>query len=280
MTLNNPVETAQDYLQAIYTALKAKYCCGQLEKGENGTFHLQFFLNFKDAVRPAHIKKFDSKLHVEIVKINNGAHTYCMKEDTRIEGPWEFGEKPVQRNNKTDWEEVKQNAMTGKIDKIPADIYVKHYRNIKQIEKDHMILGPDAEGVRGIWLWGDTGLGKSRYARSELCRDTTPFIKWCNKWWDGYQSQTHVLMEDIDPSHKCLGHHLKIWTDRYATTGEPKGGSLPLKHTHFIVTSQYSIEQIWEGDIQTIAALRRRFRVTHFTEPYGPGGGDKSAFDV
>jgi len=30
-----------------------------------------------------------------------------MKEETRIDGPWEFGVKPVQRNNKTDWEEVK-----------------------------------------------------------------------------------------------------------------------------------------------------------------------------
>jgi hypothetical protein len=41
-----------------------------------------------------------------MVKVNNGAHTYCMKEDTRVAGPWEFGIKPVQRNNKTDWEAV------------------------------------------------------------------------------------------------------------------------------------------------------------------------------
>ena len=62
-----------------------------------------------------------------------------MKDDTRLEGPFEFGIKPVQRNNKTDWEEVKQNAIKGDLDKIPAEIYIKHYRTLKQIEKDHIV---------------------------------------------------------------------------------------------------------------------------------------------
>lgn len=75
--------------------------------------------------------------HFEQVKINNGAHTYCMKPEGRLDGPWEYGVKPVQRNNKTDWEEVKKNAIAGEIDKVPADIYVKHYRTLVQIAKDH-----------------------------------------------------------------------------------------------------------------------------------------------
>jgi len=53
-----------------------------------------------------------------------------MKEDTRLEGPYEFGVKPVKRNSKTDWEEVKQKCIEGRIEEIPADIYVKHYRNL------------------------------------------------------------------------------------------------------------------------------------------------------
>lgn len=46
----------------------------------------------------------DNRLHIEVVKHNNGADNYCMKEDTRVEGPWEFGTKPIKRNNKHDWE--------------------------------------------------------------------------------------------------------------------------------------------------------------------------------
>lgn len=43
----------------------------------------------------AKLKKFCSKSHFEPIKVNHGAHTYCMKEETRIDGPWEFGVKPV-----------------------------------------------------------------------------------------------------------------------------------------------------------------------------------------
>lgn len=56
-----------------------------------------------------------------------------MKEDTRIEGPYEFGVKPVKRNDKKDWDEVYKNAQEGNFDAIPSDIKVKHYQNLVRI---------------------------------------------------------------------------------------------------------------------------------------------------
>jgi len=77
-----------------------------LEKGAEGTVHLQFFVNFQknDKKRLAGMKKIDAKAHWEPVKVNNGADTYCMKEDTRVDGPWEFGNRPIKRNSKLDWD--------------------------------------------------------------------------------------------------------------------------------------------------------------------------------
>ena len=49
-----------------------------------------------------------------------------------------------------------------------------------------------------------------------------------NKWWDGYQSQKVVIMEDVDKETvKFLHHHLKIWADRWGFIGETKGARLP-----------------------------------------------------
>lgn len=79
------------------------------------------------------MKKLCAKSHFEVVKINNGAHDYCMKEDTRLEGPWEFGKKPVQRNSKHDWEDVRKKAAAGEFENIPAEIYIKHFQNLKRI---------------------------------------------------------------------------------------------------------------------------------------------------
>jgi hypothetical protein len=53
-----------------------------------------------------------------------------MKEDTRLEGPFEFGIKPVKRNDKDDWEEVWQKAKKGDIESIPPEIRIKHYRTL------------------------------------------------------------------------------------------------------------------------------------------------------
>lgn len=40
MTLNNPTEPGEDYLNRVYKETKAKYCVGQLEKGKEGTIHI------------------------------------------------------------------------------------------------------------------------------------------------------------------------------------------------------------------------------------------------
>ncbi len=202
LTLNNPEDLAQDYLERIHGSLKAVYTVGQLEKGEEGTPHIQFYMNFKAPCRPSVFKKYDKSIHFEkVLRTEDKAALYCMKEDTRLEGPFEFGLKPVRRNVKTDWDEVFANAKSGDIDKIPADIKIKHYGNLKRIQKDYMVV-QDAPELRGVWIHGRAGVGKSRYARDHY---PDHYPKLCNKWWDGYQGQEHVIMDDIGKEHKVLG---------------------------------------------------------------------------
>jgi hypothetical protein len=90
---------------------------------------------------------------------------------------------------------------------------------------------------------GPPGVGKSHVAR--FAWDTEPYEKMQNKWWDGYDGQEIVILEDADNGGDKLHHHLKTWTDRYATKGETKGGMIPLHYRKFVVTSNYSIERIW-----------------------------------
>jgi len=100
----------------------------------------------------------------------------------------------------------------------------------------------EAEDTKGIWIHGASGVGKSRYARDNY---PEAYKKLANKWWCGYQGETHVLLEDLDPNHEKLGYHLKIWADRYHAPGETKGGLVPLTFEKIIVTSQYRPEQLF-----------------------------------
>jgi hypothetical protein len=93
-----------------------------------------------------------------------------------------------------------------------------------------------------------------------------PYLKAQNKWWDGYEGQEVALLEDLDTD--CLGHYIKIWADRYACTGEVKGGTVPLQFKTFVITSNYTPEQLFIKDPTMAAAVRRRFTFTHLLDPF------------
>lgn len=105
----------------------------------------------------------------------------------------------------------------------------------------------ETEECRGEWIFGPPGSGKSFYARTN---NPGVYIKAQNKWFDGYTNQSSILLDDLDvargsiTSHE-IGHMLKIVADRYKCYGEIKGGTVALRHTKFIITSNYLPEDIW-----------------------------------
>lgn len=232
------------------------YLKGQQEIGASGFHHWQLLAVFKKKIRRAGVKQtFSQQSHCEPSR-SQAANQYVWKEESRVPGTQiELGELPFKRNSKTDWELVKRKAKDGLIDEVPADVYINHYRTLKQIAMDHMNSPPDLHSVCGIWIYGPPGVGKSYFARTNY---PNSYFKMCNKWWCGYKNQMSVIIDDLDLSHKVLGHHLKIWSDRYAFIAETKGYAVTIRPERIIVTSNYKINEIFE-DPALVDALERRF---------------------
>lgn len=234
-----------------------QYLKGQREIGVGGFEHWQVLCVLAKKGTLAGVKAiFGPTVHAEPSR-SAAANEYVWKEETRVEGTqFELGRLPFKRNSKTDWAEVKKNTIAGKFDEIPDDIFIRHYSSLRSIKADYEIRPADLDNVCGLWLWGEPECGKSTKARSF----GEYFSKPLSKWWTNYKSEPNIILEDIDlETCKYMGHFLKIWADKFSFIGEIKGSSRHLRPLKIIVTSNYTIAELYGKDEPLMAAIKRRF---------------------
>jgi len=251
-----------DAHKALIADLDTTYSIYGEEVGESGTPHLQGFLHFKSARTETSIRKKLPGFHIEISRSVEASITYC-KKDGRVT---ELGDPPAQ-GSRTDisavCDMVKKKRSLKDIAEEHPETYLKFHKGIHMLKS--VLTDPyHHEDIRGLWYVGVPGAGKSRKALEE---NPGAYRKAQNKWFDGYDGETCIILDDLDKGGACLGHYLKIWGDRYPCSGEIKGGTVQLQHTQLIVTSNYTIKELWPDDEQMQAAIKRRYRQIHIPHP-------------
>lgn len=257
-TLNNPKE--EDTIDSDL----CDYMIVGDEVGDSGTRHFQGYVCFKKQCRLSALKKLLPLAHWEIAKGSPQQNKdYCSKDGLFQE----FGLLPAAQlaaangKRKADYDLAISLAKKQKLYEIDSGLLIRHMSSLKQIQRDFPPKLDDNSTLCGYWFVGKPGTGKSRAARW-LFPDAYP--KPCNKWWDGYQNQPYVLIDDFDQHHKVLGHHLKIWADHYPYMAEQKGNSIMIRPEIILITSNYSIEEIFYEDQNLQQAIKRRYTVIEF----------------
>lgn len=261
-TINNPEESDKPDL-ALWGA---SYLIYQLEVGENGTPHYQGYVYFTSVKRMSALKKINPKAHWEKRRGNHQqAKDYCSKEDTRVEGPFEFGVEPAQ-GKRNDIEDLFDAVIAGAKDKeLQADhtvAYVKYYKAVDRIRAN--LLTPRKDKPQVYWYYGATGTGKTRKAFDE--NPDAYFKDMSNgKWWDGYNQQNCVVFDDMRKDTFKFHELLRI-LDRYPLKVEYKGGSMEFNSPKIIITSCFHPSVLYETREDLTQLLRRIDQVIEFKE--------------
>jgi len=268
-TENNPTRTNL-FPDGLPT--NVKYVVYQLERGEQGTPHLQGYIYLARTQRNTWLRKLESRtaegesFHVFeraalfVARGNPDQNKkYCTKAEGRIEGPWELGEFPRGSGDRTDLREAAMELQrTGDIRTIDPAIFLKYASGCLKLAA--LAPPPRRDNLKVITIVGPSGIGKS-YAVHDLYPDVY-VVNMGNSglWWDGYTGQPAVLFEEFKGQVQ-LQKMLQI-LDPYPLRLEIKGGLVPARFSIVFITSNTMPSEWYENkdgrrDAE-LAALDRR----------------------
>lgn len=134
--------------------------------------------------------------HFEVRRGTQGqARDYAMKADTRVEGPWEYGELKAQ-GKRSDLEDIKVlvdcNTPILQIWEQHYGSMIRYHRSVKEYKRIKTAKRNWVTNI--IIIIGPSGIGKSRLAR-EMAADA--YWKPPGKWWDDYDGHSTVIWDEF-----------------------------------------------------------------------------------
>lgn len=261
-TVNNYRQTDVDAIGEF----ARKYCSyliiGREHGQETKTPHLQGHCDLLNACTLITMQRRFAELGIKkcpifIIKKNaKASRLYCRKDGDFTE----YGTMPEQgkRNDLVSFRDDAKQHPTMNIDHLldhHLSVFARNQNFVRSVLNHYQRFDTlDWKEPPNMWVWGPPGVGKSRRFQSLSPR---PYLKLLNRWWDGYDGQPDVLIEDVCPeSCKYLTRYFKIWCDRYPFLAEIKGSSQMIRPQRILITSNYHPDDIFIGPCRD-AMLRR-----------------------
>lgn len=143
-TINNPSE------QLAFDD-RVTYAVWQKESGENGTQHFQGYLELAKKGRISAVKALGGEFvraHLERRRgTQKQARDYAMKEDTRVDGPWEHGEFVArEQGTRSDLAAAVDALKEGGLKRVAEDCpeaYVKYHKGFQALQRELEVVRPE-----------------------------------------------------------------------------------------------------------------------------------------
>lgn len=212
------------------------------EKGESGTPHLQGFITFKQPKRFGGLKKMMPGYHIAPAISQESGFNYCLKElDYEIDDR----RTPGKRNDILE--------MKDKIDKgcTKIELWEENFESMVHCHKgmyEYMQLKNKKKKrphLKVFWIIGKSGAGKSSWVDERY-----PDAYWLTPsdgkmWWDGYDSESCVAIDDFRPNFYTYEGLLKLLNSRGKYRINIKNSSAWLTCDTICLTSVYHPKEMY-----------------------------------
>ncbi|AXH74865.1 MAG: helicase [Cressdnaviricota sp.] len=268
------ISEQNSYVQNLSSRKDIDYLIIGRELGKDNTPHLQCYVYWKMPKRfETTVKILKGPKHVW-VKQSSGTpednKKYCSKEGDFQEwgkipnSPHQARQLGGKNKAKSD-AELLQKAQLGDFEWIKANYPGRWIKDSAKLQS--LFIRPikilQGDTLPHEWWVGPTGCGKSR-----LMWELYPnhYDKDLNKWWDGYNNEDVVVIEEWCPKNDVTGSRLKKWGDRNPFNAEIKGGVLKMiRPSKVIVLSNYTMEQCFLNS-EDLEPMKRRFKQIQWGE--------------
>lgn len=228
--------------------------------------HIQGYIQFK---RPVKFTTLQNLLppgtHIEKARGSPEENRqYCSKLESRKPGgrSLESGEI-TQQGKRTDLIKFKRAIDAGKKEAEIAkdeDLFGVWARNpgLYKRYKTSAITPRDRSSPPDVtFITGPPGVGKTRRVFDE--HKDQVFIKDNTKWWDGYEGQRCILIDEINTHDHWKIEEILRFLDRYPYQGQTKGGYVNINSPFIAITTNKTLDELYpEISHEQMQALERR----------------------
>nr|QXP07616.1 MAG: replication associated protein [Arizlama virus] len=226
--------------------------------------HVHMFIHFSTSCRfgKAQAAIADMSAHCEIPRNRQQSIEYCKKDESRLEGPWEFGTDTSQ-GSRSDLKRVVDAIAAGeplsKIAKDDPTVFVRNCRGLTVLAELYDTPRPIVR--RCIAIWGPTGIGKTRGVYDTWAFEEVHRMNYTadphRTWADGYTGQKVIFLDEFNG--QIAIDTLLTWTDRYPVRAEIKGGHVALNHEIVVICANDDPQRWYPNATQErMNALLRR----------------------
>jgi len=230
----------------------------QLEEApDTGALHLQGYIEFNNPRALSGVKSLPgmgAQVHLE-PRRGTGPQSvaYCSKDESRVAGPWWWPDKETcmancaKQGTRSDLLDVKRKIEEGETEKELFNndetfpLMIRYHKNLMIYKR---ICAPERNWLPTlVSIIGPSGCGKTRW-----CFENYPgaYIHPGGKWWDGYDGQETVILDEMHGGHFPFRMLLKI-LDRYPMLVEVKGGYVPLVPRQILITANSDPANWYQG---------------------------------